>query len=182
MGLMGQAQPSAGHVLLGLRSLTLFCGGHYGAFGRFCRARRCPPGPSQQAASAAPSLGQTLADAWDTVVYGVSWFFGNMEPAGIWAIPTLAAAIAFFIYFWKVSAPRKNSLEWIAMAEAQPRQMTLTLKRHPFQKKDVLPMLLVTVIYAVSAFFQLGNTHAPRAIPSLTRTPPSAFPTVRWWM
>ena len=52
-------------------------------------------GPSQQAASAAPSLGQTLADAWDTVVYGVSWFFGNMEPAGIWAIPTLAAAIAF---------------------------------------------------------------------------------------
>lgn len=120
-------------------------------------------GPSQQAASAAPSLGQTLADAWDTVVYGVSWFFGNMEPAGIWAIPTLAAAIAFFIYFWKVSAPRKNSLEWIAMAEAQPRQMTLTLKRHPFQKKDVLPMLLVTVIYAVSAFFQLGNTHAPQS-------------------
>ena len=25
-------------------------------------------GPSQQAASAAPSLGQTLADAWDTFV------------------------------------------------------------------------------------------------------------------
>ena len=46
MGLMGQAQPSAGHALLGLRSLTLFCGGHYGAFGRFCRrgaVRRSQP-------------------------------------------------------------------------------------------------------------------------------------------
>lgn len=116
-----------------------------------------------QAASAAPTLGERIQDAWDAVVYGVSWFFGSMEPAGIWAIPTLAAAIAFFVYFWKVSAPRKNSLEWIAMAEAQPRQMTLSLKRHPFVKKDVLPMLLVTVIYAVTAFFQLGNTHAPQS-------------------
>ena len=76
------------------------------------------------AESAALTVGERLSGAWDSVVYGLSWFFGKMEPAGVWAIPALAAVIAFYVYFWKVSAPRKNSLEWIAMAEEQPRRMT----------------------------------------------------------
>lgn len=114
------------------------------------------------AAESAVSASGRLREAWDAVVYGVSWFFGSMAPAGLWAIPALAAVIAFFVYFWRVSRPRKHSLEWIAMAEAQPRRLTLTLKRYPFAKKDVLPMLLVTAVYAFTAFFQLGNTHAPQ--------------------
>jgi predicted membrane-bound dolichyl-phosphate-mannose-protein mannosyltransferase len=108
-------------------------------------------------------LMSTLGAAWDAVVYGVSWFFGNMEPAGLWAIPALAAVLAFFVYFWKVSAPRKNSLEWIAMAEARPQRMTLTLKRHPITRKDVLPMLVITAVYAFTAFFGLGSTSAPQS-------------------
>ena len=115
------------------------------------------------AESAALTLGERLSGAWDSVVYGLSWFFGNMEPAGVWAIPALAAVIAFYVYFWKVSAPRKNSLEWIAMAEEQPRRMTLTLKRHPMERKDALPLLLLTVIYAFTAFFRLGDAHAPES-------------------
>ena len=115
------------------------------------------------AESAALTVGERLSGAWDSVVYGLSWFFGNMEPAGVWAIPALAAVIAFYVYFWKVSAPRKNSLEWIAMAEEQPRRMTLTLKRHPMERKDALPLLLLTVIYAFTAFFRLGDAHAPES-------------------
>lgn len=113
--------------------------------------------------SAALTAGEGSSGVWDSIISGLSWFFGNMAPAGIWAIPALAAVVAFFIYFWKVSAPRKNSLEWIAMAEAQPRRMTLTLKRHPMVKKDLLPMLLLTAVYAFTAFFQLGDTHAPQS-------------------
>ena len=114
-------------------------------------------------AESALTLGERLSGAWDSVVYGLSWFFGNMEPAGVWAIPALAAVIAFYVYFWKVSAPRKNSLEWIVMAEKQPRRMTLTLKRHPMERKDALPLLLLTVIYAFTAFFRLGDAHAPES-------------------
>ena len=123
-----------------------------------------PPASSfEQAEEAAPALSQRIADAWDQVVSGISWFFGNLTPAALWAIPTLALAIAFFVYFWKVSQPRKNSLEWIAMQEAQPRRLTLTLRRHPFTRKDVLPMLFVTIVYAFTAFFQLGSLSAPES-------------------
>ena len=105
----------------------------------------------------------SLSELWDDVTYGLSWFFGNMEPAGLWAIPALAIVIAFYVYFWVASRPRKNSLEWIAMEERRPRRMTLTLRRHPFKKKDVFPMLLVTAVYAFTAFFQLGDMTAPQS-------------------
>lgn len=103
----------------------------------------------------------TLTLLWEQLTYGVSWFFGNMSPAGLWIIPTLSLAIFFFIYFWKVSQPRKNSLEWIAMQESQPRRMTLTLRRYPCTRKDILPVLLLTAVYAFTAFFQLGDMTAP---------------------
>ena len=40
--------------------------------------------------------------------------------------------------------------------------MTLTLRRHPLQRKDALPMLLITVVYAATAFFRLGDTDVPQ--------------------
>ena len=122
-----------------------------------------PSLPAEGTEEAALTLSQRVGEFWEQVVYGVSWFFGNMAPAALRAIPTLALAIVFFVYFWKVSQPRKNSLEWIAMREAQPRRVTLTLRRHPFARKDILPMLLVTAVYAFTAFFQLGNMSAPES-------------------
>ncbi len=104
---------------------------------------------------------EQLRETFDVVANGVEWFFTSMEPAGVWSIPALAAAILFYIYFWRCSAPRKHSLEWIAMEEARPARMTLTMRRYPFEKKDVLPMLGLTAVYAATAFFSLGDTHAP---------------------
>ncbi len=111
----------------------------------------------------ASSFGGRVREVWDALVYGVSWFFTNMEPAGLWAIPALAAVIAFCAYFWWCSAPRKHSLEWIAMSEGRPGRMSFPLPRHPFEKKDILPMLLLTGVYAFTAFFTLGDTHAPQS-------------------
>lgn len=113
--------------------------------------------------SAAPALSQRLTDAWEAVRYGVSWFFGGMEPAGLWAIPALAAVLAFFIFYCRSIQPRKHSLEWIAMAEAQPRRMTLTLPCHPMERRDAVPLLVITLVYAVTAFFQLGSFSAPQS-------------------
>ncbi len=117
--------------------------------------------------SAAPATeGVTgLAGVWESVRYGVSWFFGNLDPAAIWALFALAICIAFFVYYWHCLRPRPRTLEWIGMAEerSRPRRMTLTLKRHPFTRKDALPMLLVTIVYAATAFFRLGDMTAPQS-------------------
>ena len=106
----------------------------------------------------------SLSALWSDIKYGLSWFFGNLSPAALWAVVAFAICVAFFVYYWLCLRPRPHDLEWIAMAEkkAKPRRMTLSLKRHPFTKKDVFPMLLVTVIYAATAFFQLGDFSAPQ--------------------
>ena len=108
----------------------------------------------------------TLQGIWDSVVYGVSWFFGNLSPAFFWALAGLAACAAFFVYYWLCLRPRPRSLEWIAMAEAREkrRRLTLTLPHHPMEKRDILPVLALTVVYAFTAFFQLGNLSGPQSV------------------
>lgn len=117
-------------------------------------------------ASPSPSAGQGggIAAAWDAVCYGLSWFFNNLAPAAVWVPVGLTVCLAFFLYYWRCLRPRPNSLEWISMAErrAQPRRMSLTFRPHPFQRRDVLPMVLITLIYAVSAFFHLGDFQVPQ--------------------
>ena len=102
---------------------------------------------------------------WEKVREGVSWFFTNLSPAFVWALFGLLICVAFFIYYWWCLRPRPHSLEWIAMAEAKAgRRLTLTLKRHPMEKRDILPVLLLTAVYAFTAFFQLGDPQAPQSV------------------
>ncbi len=121
------------------------------------------PSPAPEG-SAPPALGDTLRAAWDAAVYGVTWFFTNLSPAFAWAIVGIAICVAFFVYYWWCLRPRPHSLEWIAMAEerAKPRRMTLTLPRHPMERKDILPLLLLTAVYAFTAFFRLGDFAVPQ--------------------
>ena len=100
------------------------------------------------------------------MVYGVSWFFGNLSPAFVWAIFGILICGAFFGYYWYCLHPRPRSLEWIAMAEerAKPRRMTLTIPRHPMERRDILPVLLLTAVYAFTAFFWLGDFHVPQNV------------------
>ncbi len=118
-------------------------------------------------ASPAPegSAPPTLREIWDAAAYGVTWFFTNLSPAFAWAVIGIALCAAFFVYYWHCLRPRPHSLEWIAMAEerAKPRRMTLTLPCHPRERRDVLPLLLLTAVYALTAFFQLGDFNAPQS-------------------
>ena len=104
------------------------------------------------------------ATYWDLLVAGLSWFFRSLSPAFVWALVGLAICVSFFIYYWHCLRPRPHSLEWIALSEARckPHRMSLTLKRHPFERRDWLPMLLVTIVYAATAFFRLGSFTAPQ--------------------
>lgn len=112
-----------------------------------------------------PTTSLTLGQAWDNVVYGVNWFFSNLSPAFFFALVGLAIVVAFFVYYWQCLKPRPNSLEWIAMSEAKfrPKPMSLTLPYTPMERCDWIPMVLVTVVYAITAFFQLGSLSAPES-------------------
>ncbi len=101
---------------------------------------------------------------WGQVSYGLSWFFTNLSPAVVWAVVGLVICVAFFLYYWRCLRPRPHSLEWIAMSEAAAARppMTLTLKRHKMERRDIIPILLVTIVYAATAFFRLGNTTGPQ--------------------
>lgn len=83
----------------------------------------------------------TLQGIWDSVVSGVSWFFGNLSPAFVWAVLGIGVCAAFFVYYWLCLRPRPHSLEWIAMAEeqSQRRRLTLTLPCHPMDRGTSCP-------------------------------------------
>ena len=74
----------------------------------------------------------------------------------------LLAVFVFFLRYWSVCRPRRGSLEWIAMREAR-RPLTFSLPLHPMERKDALPLLLITAVYAATAFFRLGSFTAPQS-------------------
>lgn len=84
-----------------------------------------------------------------------------MSFAILFAIVALAGVLAFFGYYYAVTNPRKNTLDWVALQE-QKKPLTLACRRHPMKKKDALAALIITVVYAATAFFQLGSLSAPQ--------------------
>ena len=116
--------------------------------------------------ASAESASLTFGEVLDRVVYGVSWFFDNLSPAFVWSVLGLLICGFFIGYHWYCLRPRPRSLEWIAMAEerSKPRRLTLTLPRHPMERRDILPVLLLTAVYAATAFFRLGNLYAPQSV------------------
>ena len=115
--------------------------------------------------SASPNLFERIQQGWDSAVTGVGWFFTNLSPAFVFALVGMAIVVAFFVYYWYCLKPRTNSLEWIAMSEAQTRRksMSLTLPYTPMERCDWIPLVLVTVLYAITAFSQLGSMSAPES-------------------
>jgi len=86
----------------------------------------------------------------------ITQLLNQFTPAVLFVLPFAAAAIAFFVYYWYAIAPRKGTLEWIAIRENNPQRLVFP-KRYPMMKGDILPLLIITVIYAATAFFRLGN-------------------------
>ena len=84
-----------------------------------------------------------------------------MTPAIFLAALVLAGAIGFIAYYFSALRPRPGTLDWISLTERAP--FTFARRRYPLARKDALPILLITAIYAVTAFFSLGSMKAPQA-------------------
>ena len=92
----------------------------------------------------------------------------SLTPTVLFAVLFAGVGIAFFIYYWYAIAPRKGTLEWIAMSENRPTRITFTVKRHPMERGDIVPILLITLLYACTAFFRLGNVENIQSTVTLT--------------
>ncbi len=86
-----------------------------------------------------------------------------------YAFPAVTVALLLVFFFWcrKVILPRRRTLEWITLYE--PRKFDFTFPRHRLEKKDALPILILTVIYAAVAFLNLGDMTAPQTFAAFKR-------------
>ena len=77
----------------------------------------------------------------------------------LFPILTIAALLGFFLWYWQtMRAPLAQQIA--PMPEKKP--FTFAGRCHPLVKKDAIPMVLITIAYAVTAFFNLGSTTAPQ--------------------
>lgn len=83
-----------------------------------------------------------------------------LSPAILLAFITLALLFGFFFFYWHAARPRPGTVEWIQRAPVGP--ISFTLPCVPLSRKDALPMLLITAVYAVTAFWHLGSAQAPQ--------------------
>ena len=81
----------------------------------------------------------------------------------------IAGLLCFFCYYIHSMIPRKGTLEWIDRAKDinGPPRFSFTAPRHPMTKKDALPLILLTAVYAVTAFWNLGSVTNPQSFLNL---------------
>lgn len=99
----------------------------------------------------------------DLVTRFESYVLPYVTSAILFPILCLAGIACFFVYYWRAMAPRRGTLEWVSLVSGPRRPMSFSFKLHPMQKKDALPLLLLTVVYAATAFFQLGSFTNPQS-------------------
>ena len=83
----------------------------------------------------------------------------------LFPIATLLALFAFFYWYWGTQrAPLAKRL--ITPPEEAPREQprfTFAGRCHPLVRRDAIPILLITAVYAVTAFAHLGSLRAPQS-------------------
>ena len=77
----------------------------------------------------------------------------------LFPILTIAALLGFFLWYAQtMRAPLAQQLAPLP----EKRPFTFAGRRHPLVKRDAIPMVLITIAYAVTAFFNLGSTTVRR--------------------
>lgn len=90
-----------------------------------------------------------------------------ITPTLILPILTAAAILFFFAYYWSAVAPRAGGLAWIAERSRGRPRFSFADMRHPMGRRDALPLLLLTAVYAVTAFWNLGSFQDPQSFARL---------------
>lgn len=90
-----------------------------------------------------------------------------VTPTLLIPVVVLAALFYFFVYYWRAMSPRHGTLEWVDLASSVPPRASFTFSLHPMERRDALPLLLLTGLYCVTAFFRLGSFTNPQQFSQL---------------
>ena len=92
----------------------------------------------------------------------IGGFFDSLRPVVLFPIITVLLLAAFYYYYIKSSGPWPGTLQWVDRELQKPR-LPFILTRHPMEKSDIAPLLIITAVFSFLAFFQLGDTEAPQS-------------------
>ncbi len=89
-----------------------------------------------------------------------------ITPSILLALLTLAGVLLFLCrYASSIGGLAAVDPGWV---RGEPERLTFAGKRYPMERKDRLPVLIITLVYALTAFFQLGDLHAPTQFTDLS--------------
>ncbi len=97
-------------------------------------------------------------------------FLRYLTPAILFPILLLTGLLACFAWYWTAlrrRAPLYSTLQPGSAAGTKPR-FTFAGRCHPLVRLDALLILGLTVVYAATAFFQLGSTTNPQSFQSFS--------------
>ena len=77
----------------------------------------------------------------------------------LFPLVTVALLVYFFLWYWQTQ--RTPLAQQLVPEPARPR-FRFAGTCHPMVRRDVLPVLLITAVYAVTAFAHLGSFQAPQ--------------------
>lgn len=80
----------------------------------------------------------------------------------VYLFPVLTVAALFYFFVWYIQTQRQPLAQQLAPAPVKKR-LSFAGTCHPMVKKDAIPLLIITAIYAVTAFAHLGDTEAPQS-------------------
>ncbi len=95
-------------------------------------------------------------------------FFSAVDLAVLFPVLAALGLILFFVYYIRCMKPRKGTLDWIKRAQTKNDRFTFSAPLHKLERKDALPLLLLTVVYALTAFWNLGDFTAPQSFLSMS--------------
>ncbi len=80
----------------------------------------------------------------------------------VFPVITVSCLMLFFWYYRRASRPLAGTTEWITWMIEKPR-FTMTFTRHPMERRDLLPIVIITLVCAFLGFFKLGDMTAPQS-------------------
>lgn len=98
-----------------------------------------------------------------------------ITPVLLWPLLCIAALVCLFVYYWRAVSPREGTLEWVTLASRPKARLSFSAPLHPMTRKDALPLVLLTVVYAATAFFRLGSFVAPQSFCQLAAGQTATF-------
>jgi predicted membrane-bound dolichyl-phosphate-mannose-protein mannosyltransferase len=98
----------------------------------------------------------------NTLIQAIRDYIAQLRPtAMLMPLILLGLILAFFLKYRRDMAPRMGTLEWIQNFD-RPR-FSLDGRSYPMERRDMVPLLVLTLVYAVVAFSNLGSTSAPQS-------------------